>query len=76
MYPGKLQVNEPHVIVPVDDGTTVKALIREALNKFGLYNHTIEDYRYRSLLGLVINLTVDQSLVFLFLISIDVRKFY
>lgn len=39
-------MNEPYVIVPVDDGTTVKTLIREALNKFGLREHPIEDYRF------------------------------
>lgn len=45
VYPGKLQVSEPHVIVLVDDSTTVKNLMREALNKFGLKEHKLDDYR-------------------------------
>lgn len=46
VYPGKLQqITTTFVEIPVHDGTTVKTLIREALNKFGLRDHNIEDYR-------------------------------
>lgn len=48
VYPGKLQctLGEPFVNVAVDNETTVKDLIREALDKFGLNENPIEDYRY------------------------------
>lgn len=47
VYPGKLQctLEEPFVNVDVDNETTVKDLIREALNKFGLSENPIDDYR-------------------------------
>lgn len=46
VYPGKLQqITTTFVEIPVHDGTTVKTLIREALNKFGLRDHNIDDYR-------------------------------
>lgn len=50
VYPGKLQVEEPYVIVPVDNDTTVKILIRESLNRFGLTEHQIDDYRCSEIL--------------------------
>lgn len=46
VYPGKLQqITTTFVEIPVHDGTTIKTLIREALNKFGLRDHNIDDYR-------------------------------
>ncbi|XP_070490042.1 diacylglycerol kinase theta isoform X5 [Chironomus tepperi] len=45
VYPGKLQVEEPYVTVQVDNDTTVKDLIREALNNFALQDHQVDDYR-------------------------------
>ncbi|CRL08161.1 CLUMA_CG020913, isoform B [Clunio marinus] len=50
VYPGKLQVEESYVTVQVDNDTTVKELIREALNNFGLHDHQIEDYRCSEIL--------------------------
>jgi diacylglycerol kinase (ATP) len=49
VYPGKLQVEEPYVTVQVDNDTTVKELIREALNNFGL-PMTIDEYRCSEIL--------------------------
>ncbi|KAL9892043.1 diacylglycerol kinase theta isoform 8-T8 [Glossina fuscipes fuscipes] len=47
VYPGKLQcsLEDPYVSVPVDNTTTIKDLIRDALDKFGLQDNQIEDYR-------------------------------
>lgn len=47
VYPGKLQssLDDPYVSVPVDNTTIVKDLIRDALDKFGLHDNQIEDYR-------------------------------
>ena len=50
MYPGKLQVEEPYVIIPVDNDTTVKDLIGESLKKFGMQGHQLEDYRCSEIL--------------------------
>ncbi|XP_058055693.1 diacylglycerol kinase theta [Anopheles bellator] len=50
VYPGKLQVENAYVIVPVDNDTTVKDLIGESLKKFGLQSHQIEDYRCSEIL--------------------------
>jgi diacylglycerol kinase (ATP) len=50
VYPGKLQVEEAHVLVPVDNDTTIKDLIREALDRFGLPDHSIEEYRCSEIL--------------------------
>ncbi|XP_055588120.1 diacylglycerol kinase theta isoform X2 [Uranotaenia lowii] len=50
VYPGKLQVENPYVNVPVDNDTTVKDLISESLKKFGLQGHQIEDYRCSEIL--------------------------
>ncbi|XP_035778940.1 diacylglycerol kinase theta-like isoform X8 [Anopheles albimanus] len=50
VYPGKLQVENAYVIIPVDNDTTVKDLICEALKKFGLQSHQIEDYRCSEIL--------------------------
>lgn len=48
VYPGKLQcsLEEPYVSVPVDATTTIKDLIRDALDRFGLQDIPFEDYRY------------------------------
>ncbi|XP_055849657.1 diacylglycerol kinase theta isoform X1 [Episyrphus balteatus] len=47
VYPGKLQssLEDPYVSVPVDNSTTIKDLIRDALDKFGLQDNQIQDYR-------------------------------
>ncbi len=47
VYPGKLQlqIDEPFVNVGVDNDTTVSDLVRDALDKFGLKDNKIEDYR-------------------------------
>ncbi|XP_037913720.1 diacylglycerol kinase theta isoform X2 [Hermetia illucens] len=47
VYPGKLQcsLEDPFVSVPVDNETTVKDLIRDALDRFGLQDNQIQDYR-------------------------------
>lgn len=47
VYPGKLQlqIDEPFVNVAVDNDTTVSDLVRDALDKFGLKDNKIEDYR-------------------------------
>lgn len=47
VYPGKLQlqIDDPFVNVAVDNDTTVSDLVRDALNKFGLQDSHIEDYR-------------------------------
>ncbi|XP_073816607.1 diacylglycerol kinase theta isoform X7 [Musca autumnalis] len=47
VYPGKLQcsLEEPYVSVPVDTTTTIKDLIRDALDRFGLQDNPIDDYR-------------------------------
>uniref|UniRef100_A0A1I8Q3K6 Diacylglycerol kinase n=1 Tax=Stomoxys calcitrans TaxID=35570 RepID=A0A1I8Q3K6_STOCA len=47
VYPGKLQcsLEEPYVSVPVDSTTTIKDLIRDALDRFGLQDNPFEDYR-------------------------------
>ncbi|XP_040160364.1 diacylglycerol kinase theta isoform X2 [Anopheles arabiensis] len=50
VYPGKLQVENAYVIIPVDNDTTVKDLICESLKKFGLQSHQIEDYRCSEIL--------------------------
>ncbi|XP_058812354.1 diacylglycerol kinase theta isoform X2 [Topomyia yanbarensis] len=50
VYPGKLQVENAYVNVPVDNDTTVKDLIGESLKKFGLQEHQIEDYRCSEIL--------------------------
>ncbi|XP_052865361.1 diacylglycerol kinase theta isoform X2 [Anopheles cruzii] len=50
VYPGKLQVENAYVIVPVDNDTTVKDLIGESLKKFGMQSHQIEDYRCSEIL--------------------------
>lgn len=47
VYPGKLQlqIEDAFVNVPVDNDTTVSDLMRDALNRFGLQDNKIEDYR-------------------------------
>ncbi|XP_055618350.1 diacylglycerol kinase theta isoform X2 [Toxorhynchites rutilus septentrionalis] len=50
VYPGKLQVENAYVNIPVDNDTTVKDLIGESLKKFGLQRHQIEDYRCSEIL--------------------------
>ncbi|KAH8291840.1 hypothetical protein KR054_001267 [Drosophila jambulina] len=48
VYPGKLQcsmLEDPYVSVPVDNSTVIKDLIRDALDKFGLQDNQIQDYR-------------------------------
>ncbi|XP_037051989.1 diacylglycerol kinase theta isoform X7 [Bradysia coprophila] len=47
VYPGKLQlqIDEPFVNVGVDNDTTVSDLVRDALDKFGLKDNKVEDYR-------------------------------
>ena len=47
VYPGKLQcsLEDPYVNVPVDNQTVIKDLIRDALDKFGLQDNQIQDYR-------------------------------
>lgn len=47
VYPGKLQcsLEDPYVNVPVDNTTVIKDLIRDALDKFGLHDNQIQDYR-------------------------------
>lgn len=47
VYPGKLQlqIEEAFVNVPVDNDTIVSDLMRYALNRFGLHESKIEDYR-------------------------------
>lgn len=51
VYPGKLQlqIEDAFVNVPVDNDTTVSDLVRDALNRFGLQDNKIEDYRCVSL---------------------------
>lgn len=48
VYPGKLQlqIEDAFVNVPVDNSATVTDLVRDALNKFGLQDNKIEDYRF------------------------------
>lgn len=48
VYPGKLQlqIEDAFVNVPVDNDTTVSDLVRDALNRFGLQDNKIEDYRF------------------------------
>lgn len=50
VYPGKLQlqIEDAFVNVPVDNDTTVSDLVRDALNRFGLQDNKIEDYRFVS----------------------------
>lgn len=47
VYPGKLQlqIEDAFVNVPVDNDTNVSDLMRDALNRFGLQDNKIEDYR-------------------------------
>lgn len=47
VYPGKLQlqIEDAFVNVPVNNDTTVSDLVRDALNRFGLQDNKIEDYR-------------------------------
>lgn len=45
VYPGKLQVSQAYCTVPVNSGTTVSDLIREALKRFGLQDNNSEYYR-------------------------------
>lgn len=47
VYPGKLQlqIQDAFVNVPVDNDTAVSDLVRDALNRFGLQDNKIEDYR-------------------------------
>lgn len=47
VYPGKLQIQieEAFVNVPVENHTTAKDMIREALNMFELQTCQLEDYR-------------------------------
>lgn len=47
VYPGKLQlqIDEPFVNVPVDNDTNITDLVRAALDKFGLQDTQVEDYR-------------------------------
>lgn len=51
VYPGKLQLQyeDAFVNVPVDNSTNVSDLMRDALNRFGLQDNKIEDYRYGGL---------------------------
>lgn len=50
VYPGKLQLQyeDAFVNVPVDNSTNVSDLMRDALNRFGLQDNKIEDYRYEA----------------------------
>lgn len=50
MYPGKLQVAEPFVVIRVDIATTIKDLIVEALTRFGLDSQDVDDYRLSEIL--------------------------
>lgn len=50
VYPGKLQVSEPFCTIQVTNDTTVKDLIRLALDKFGLNDYQCEDYRCSEIL--------------------------
>lgn len=50
VYPGKLQVENAYVNVPVHNDTTVKDLLGESLKKFGLEGHQVEDYRCSEIL--------------------------
>ncbi|XP_065074731.1 diacylglycerol kinase theta isoform X4 [Ochlerotatus camptorhynchus] len=50
VYPGKLQVENAYVNIPVDNDSAVKDLIGESLKKFGLQGHQIEDYRCSEIL--------------------------
>lgn len=50
VYPGKLQVEEPYVTVQVENDTTVKELIRAALDRFELQEHQVDDYRCSEIL--------------------------
>ncbi|XP_053947465.1 diacylglycerol kinase theta isoform X2 [Anastrepha ludens] len=47
VYPGKLQcsLEDPFVSVPVENTTIIKDLIRDALDRFGLQDNQIQDYR-------------------------------
>ncbi|XP_059612135.1 diacylglycerol kinase theta isoform X7 [Phlebotomus argentipes] len=48
VYPGKLQlddIDESFVAVPVDNDTTVRDLIRDALNQFTLEGRNVDEYR-------------------------------
>ena len=47
MYQGKLQlqIEDAFVNVPVDNDSNVSDLMREALNRFGLNDRQVEDYR-------------------------------
>ncbi|XP_055679633.1 diacylglycerol kinase theta isoform X7 [Lutzomyia longipalpis] len=48
VYPGKLQlddIEESFVAVPVDNDTTVRDLIRDALNLFALEGRNVDEYR-------------------------------
>lgn len=48
VYPGKLQlqIEDAFVNVPVDNDTNITDLMRDALNRFGLQDNKIEDYRW------------------------------
>ncbi|KAK6629819.1 hypothetical protein RUM43_003639 [Polyplax serrata] len=50
VYPGKLQVAEPFVVIRVDIATTIKDLIVEALTRFGLDSQDVDDYRLSEIL--------------------------
>lgn len=47
VYPGKLQlpIEDSFVTLQVDNDSTVKDIVREALNRFDLQDNPIEDYR-------------------------------
>ncbi|EEB11587.1 Diacylglycerol kinase theta, putative [Pediculus humanus corporis] len=50
VYPGKLQVSEPFVVIQVNISTTIKDLIVEALTRFGLNSRDVDDYRLSEIL--------------------------
>lgn len=50
VYPGKLQVIEPFVVIQVHISTTIKDLIVEALTRFGFDSKDVDDYRLSEIL--------------------------
>lgn len=50
VYPGKLQVSEPFVVIQVNLNTNIRDLIMEALDRFGLDRSNIDDYRLSEIL--------------------------
>ncbi|XP_058803614.1 diacylglycerol kinase theta isoform X2 [Phymastichus coffea] len=50
VYPGKVQVQQAHVAVPVADGATVADLMREAIARFRLECSSLDNYRCSEIL--------------------------